>query len=215
MKILVTGFAPFGNDIINPSFEIVKRLPSSVLGVEIIGLEVPTVFTRSSQLVNEIIEEKGITHVLHIGQAGGRAGLTPEKVAINFDHARIPDNDGQQPIGAPIQIDGAAAYFSTLPVHAITSGLRKSKIPADVSYSAGTYVCNHLMYQTLYYGEKNNKDIKSGFIHVPFLPEQVADKPHLPSMSLVEMTSGILSAIETIVHFANKEDEIEIGGKTH
>jgi pyroglutamyl-peptidase I len=147
MKILVTGFDPFGDDVINPAIEAVKRLPDTIDGAEIIKLEIPTVFYKSADVVKKAIEKEQPDYVLNIGQAGGRYELTPERVAINLDDARIADNEGQQPIDKEIKEDGDAAYFSQLPIKAMVDYMKKENIPASVSNTAGTFVCNHIMYK--------------------------------------------------------------------
>lgn len=215
MKVLVTGFDPFGEDVINPAIEAVKRLPDTIENVEIIKLEIPTVFYKSAEVVKETIEKEKPDYVLNIGQAGGRYELTPERVAINLDDARIADNEGQQPIDKPIKEDGEAAYFSQLPIKAMVDYMKKENIPASVSNSAGTFVCNHIMYQTLYLAMTEFPNIKAGFMHIPFLPEQVIERPNTPAMALEDIVKGITAALKAIIDFDGKEDLEVIGGKTH
>lgn len=202
MKIIVTGFDPFGGETINPSIECVKAL-SEIEGVELIRLELPTVFKESAKRLNEVINDVKPDAVLSVGQAGGRAGITMERIAINVDDARIPDNISQQPIDEEIQVEGEAAYFSTLPIKRIVKAIRESGIPAEVSNSAGTFVCNHIMYQALFAATKADKPFKAGFMHIPFIPEQTADKP---SLALEESTKALQIAIETIRDYLNDED---------
>ena len=202
MKIIVTGFDPFGGEKINPSIECVKALPE-IEGVELIRLELPTVFKESAKRLNEVINDVKPDAVLSVGQAGGRAGITMERIAINVDDARIPDNISQQPIDETIQTKGAAAYFSTLPIKRIVKAIREAGISAEVSNSAGTFVCNHIMYQALFAATKADKPFKAGFMHIPFIPEQTADKPSLP---LEESTKDLQIAIETIRDYLNDED---------
>ena len=202
MKIIVTGFDPFGGETINPSIECVKALPE-IEGVELIRLELPTVFKESAKRLNEVINDVKPGAVLSVGQAGGRAGITMERIAINVDDARIPDNISQQPIDKTIQTEGAAAYFSTLPIKRIVKAIRETGISAEVSNSAGTFVCNHIMYQALFAATKADKPFKAGFMHIPFIPEQTADKPSLP---LEESTKALQIAIETIRDYLNDED---------
>lgn len=202
MKIIVTGFDPFGGEKINPSIECVKALPE-VEGVELIRLELPTVFKESAKRLNEVINEVKPDAVLSVGQAGGRPGITMERIAINVDDARIPDNISQQPIDETIQTKGAAAYFSTLPIKRIVKAIREAGIPVEVSNSAGTFVCNHIMYQALFAATKADKPFKAGFMHIPFIPEQTTDKPSLP---LEESTKALQIAIETIRDYLNDED---------
>lgn len=215
MKIIVTGFDPFGGEAINPALETIKSLPKTIAGAEIIIVEVPTVFDKAARVLEEKMAEHEPDAVLCIGQAGGRADLTPERVAINQDDARIPDNEGQQPIDRTIRPDGPAAYFSTLPIKAMVEAIRSVGIPASVSNTAGTFVCNHLMYQALYLTEKRFPNTKAGFLHIPYLPEQVVDKPGLPSMSLETIVKGIEAAISAMVAYADKEDIKTVGGATH
>ena len=202
MKIIVTGFDPFGGETINPSIECVKALPE-IEGVELIRLELPTVFKESAKRLNEVINDVKPDAVLSVGQAGGRPGITMERIAINVDDARIPDNISQQPIDEEIQVEGEAAYFSTLPIKRIVKAIREAGIPAEVSNTAGTFVCNHIMYQALFAATKADKPFKAGFMHIPFIPEQTADKPSLP---LEESTKALQIAIETIRDYLNDED---------
>ena len=202
MKIIVTGFDPFGGEKINPSIECVKALPE-IEGVELIRLELPTVFKESAKRLNEVINDVKPDAVLSVGQAGGRAGITMERIAINVDDARIPDNISQQPIDEEIQVEGEAAFFSTLPIKRIVKAIREAGISAEVSNSAGTFVCNHIMYQALFAATKADKPFKAGFMHIPFIPEQTTDKPSLP---LEESTKAVQIAIETIRDYINDED---------
>ena len=202
MKIIVTGFDPFGGEKINPSIECVKALPE-IEGVELIRLELPTVFKESAKRLNEVINDVKPDAVLSVGQAGGRTGITMERIAINVDDARIPDNISQQPIDETIQTEGEAAYFTTLPIKRIVKAIREAVISAEVSNSAGTFVCNHIMYQSLFAATKAEKPFKAGFMHIPFIPEQTTDKPSLP---LEESTKALQIAIETIRDYINDED---------
>ena len=202
MKIIVTGFDPFGGEKINPSIECVKALPE-IEGVELFRVELPTVFKDSAKRLNEAINEVKPDAVLSVGQAGGRPGITMERIAINVDDARIPDNISQQPIDETIQTEGAAAYFSTLPIKRIVKAIREAGISAEVSNSAGTFVCNHIMYQALFAATKSDKPFKAGFMHIPFIPEQTTNKPSLP---LEESTKALQIAIETIRDYLNDED---------
>lgn len=213
MKLLLTAFSPFGGEKINPSLEAVKLVKDKIFETDIIKLEVPTVFGKSIKIVVEAIEKEKPDYVLCIGQAGGRYGITPERVAINIDDARIPDNEGNQPIDKPIFADGESAYFSNLPVKAMVEEIRKEGLPANLSNSAGTYVCNHLMYGVLYTLSKKFKEVKGGFIHVPFIPEQTVDKPDKPSMSLTDIVRGLEAAIKAAVE--NQTDINVAGGVEH
>jgi pyroglutamyl-peptidase len=199
----------------NPAIEAVKRLPDTISGAEIIKLEIPTVFNKSAEVTREAMTKHDVDYVLNIGQAGGRFDLTPERVAINLDDARIPDNEGNQPIDVEIKADGESAYFSQHPVKAMVTAIKNAGLPASVSNTAGTFVCNHIMYQSLYLTHKEFPKAKAGFMHVPFLPEQVLERPGMPAMSLEDITRGIVAAIEAIVEFDGKEDLKAIGGQTH
>lgn len=215
MKILVTGFDPFGGESVNPANEAIRLLPDTIKGAEIEKLEIPTVFHKSAKVVRQKMVEYQPDVVLNIGQAGGRMGLTPERVAINQDDARIPDNEGNQPIDMPIQQDGQAAYFSKLPIKAMVEAMKEAGIPASVSNTAGTFVCNHIMYQTLYIVDKEFPNVKAGFMHIPYMTEQVIDKPGQPAMSLIDMARGVEAAIEAIVDYQDKADIQTLGGATH
>lgn len=211
MKILLTAFDPFGEDKINPALEAVKLVDTSKINAEVIKLEVPTVFFKSIEKVREKILSEKPDVVLAIGQAGGRSALTPERIAINQDDARIKDNEGKQPIDTPIFEDGENAYFATIPIKKIVEKIRKGNLPAQVSNTAGTFVCNHLMYGILYTLDKNLPDSKGGFIHVPYIPEQVTEKPNEPSMALNDIKRGIELALQAIVE--NDTDIKKTGGQ--
>lgn len=200
MKILVTGFDPFGGEKVNPAYEAVKLLPESIKGAEIISIEVPTVFGRASDEVEKAIEKYGPDIVVCIGQAGGRSCISIERIGINLREASIPDNDGNQPIDEKIKEDGQNAYFATIPIKAMVDNVRKNGIPSHLSYTAGSYVCNDLMYSLLYILEKKYPHIKGGFIHVPYATEQVANKANnIPSMPVQTIAKGLEYAIEAIV----------------
>lgn len=215
MKILVTGFDPFGGEAINPAWEAVSRLPKEIEGAEIVTVQIPTVFGDSAKRLFEAVEEHQPDAVVCVGQAGGRFGITPERVAINVDDARIADNKGQQPLDTVIQADGAPAYFTTLPVKAMVEAVKKAGLPASLSNTAGTFVCNHIMYQNLYYLAKHYPKTQGGFIHVPYVTEQVVDKPGQASMALADIVKGLTACLETIVAYQGKTDAQVVGGETH
>ena len=187
-----------------------KRLPDNIEGAEIIKLEIPTVRKKSLEKIEKAINEHNPDVILSIGQAGGRFDISIERVGINLDDFRIPDNEGNQIIDEPIFPDGENSYFVKLPVKAMVQNIQKNNIPASVSYTAGTFVCNHVLYGVLYLIEKKYKGKKSGFIHIPFLPQQVVDKRNTPSMELNTIVKGLTAAIEAIVK--NNEDIKEVGG---
>ena len=213
MKLLLTAFDPFGGEKINPALEAVKRVQDKIGDLEIVKLEVPTVFYKSIDTVTNAIEKEHPDVVLCIGQAGGRFDITPERVAININDARIPDNEGNQPLSGPIFEDGENAYFSSLPIKAMVAEIRKADIPASVSNSAGTFVCNHVMYGVLYYIHKEFPNVRGGFIHVPFITDQVVTKPNVASMALADITEALEAAVEAIVK--NQKDIHAIGGEIH
>ena len=213
MKILVTGFDPFGGEKINPALETIKRLPDTILGAQIIKLEIPTVVGKSLAKIAEAVEKENPDVVLSIGQAGGRSEITVERVGINIDDCRIPDNEGNQPIDEPVVKGGPAAYFVTVPIKAIVENIKAHNIPASISNTAGTFICNHVCYGVAHLAAQRTaagKPMKSGFIHIPFLPEQVIGKPALtPSMSLETIVSGITHALEAIVKHGS---DIKVSG---
>lgn len=214
MKLLLTAFDPFGGEPINPALEAVKLVADRIGGVEVVKLEVPTVFGKSIRTVAAAIEKEKPDAVLCIGQAGGRYDLTPERVAINLDDARIKDNEGNQPIDVPVFEDGEPAYFTTLPIKAMVAKIREAGVPASISNSAGTFVCNHLMYGTLYTLAKGYPGVRGGFMHVPFVTSQVVNRAaSAPSLGLSDIVKGIEAAIAAIEE--NTADIRTAEGKTH
>lgn len=190
-KLLITGFDPFGGEKINPSWEAVKLLPDRIGEFEITKMQIPTVFGKAAAMVLETAEELHPDVILCIGQAGGRTGITPEVIGINLQEARIPDNEGNQPAAMPVFQDGPAAYFSTLPVRDMVKAISETGIPASLSYSAGAFVCNDVLYTLLH--RLNGTHVRAGFVHVPFLPEQAGDKH--PSLSLEKIVQALEAAI--------------------
>ncbi len=214
MKILLTAFDPFGGEKVNPALESVKLVANKIGDVEVVKLEVPTVFGKSIKTVQAAIEKERPDAVLCIGQAGGRLDMNPERVAINMDDARIKDNEGNQPIDVPIFEDGEPAYFSTLPIKAMVQSMHEAGIPASVSNTAGTFVCNHLMYGVLYTLAKGYPGVRGGFMHIPFIPSQVVNrKPAAPCMSVDMIVTGIEASLKAIAE--NQTDIKAIGGATH
>ena len=213
MKILLTAFEPFGGDTVNPAQEAVALVRDEIAGASIVKVGVPVVFGKSVETVRAAMEAEKPDVVLCIGQAGGRFGLTPERVAINIDDARIPDNEGNQPLDSAIFEDGAPAYFASLPVKAMVAAIREAGIPSSLSYTAGTYVCNHLMYGVLYHIAKSYPEMRGGFMHVPFLHEQIMNRPNTPSLSKEDIVRGIEAAVEAIVK--NGQDASHVMGHTH
>ena len=213
MKILVSGFDPFGGEKINPAIESVKLLPDEIKGAKIIKLEIPTVARKSLKKLEEVIEIEKPDVVINVGQAGGRTDITVERVGINMDDFRIKDNEGNQSIDEKIAEDGPDAYLVTIPIKAMVQKMIKNKIPASVSNTAGTFVCNHVCYGMAHLASTKYPNMRTGFIHIPFLPEQVVDKRNMPSMPLEMIAKGLEYAIEAIVE--NKEDIKVEGGATH
>ena len=200
MNLLITGFAPFGGENINPSYQAVKALPDEIAGASVIKLEIPVSFKGAFPVIKRAMDQYRPQAILNVGQAGGRSKITVERIAINLSDARIPDNDGFKPQDEPVDIHGENAYFSTLPVKKIVKTLNCSGIPADLSYSAGVYVCNAVMYQVLHEVQKYTPKPLAGFIHVPYIPQQLAGKtPDTPSMELSCITDGLYQASEVIV----------------
>jgi pyroglutamyl-peptidase len=191
MKALVTGFEPFGGDRINPSFEAVRRLPSDLGLLDITTRALPVVYGSALSSLREAIAESTPDIVLSVGLAGGRAELSLERVAINVDDARIPDNDGNQPIDRPVIAGGPAGYFATLPIKAAVAALREAGLPAAVSNSAGTFLCNHVFYGLMHEAAKSGGRFRGGFLHVPYLPSQAALIRGAPSMALEQIVEGI------------------------
>ena len=191
-KLLITGFEPFNNEKINPSWEAVSKLPNEIGGYFITKLLIPVVFSEAAEKVINASDEISPDVILCIGQAGGRAAITPEMVAINLRYASIPDNNGNQPKDEPIINGGDGAYFTTLPIRKMVEAINDSKIPAQVSYSAGAYVCNDVFYTLLNHFQKTNVCV--GFIHVPYSTEQGKD----PAMDINDIVKALTIAIENI-----------------
>lgn len=212
--ILLTGFEPFGGEPLNPSWEAVRGLDGQHLGEHhlIRAVRLSCVFDLAlAELEAELTQHQPVL-VLAVGQAGGRCELSLERVAINLDDARIPDNAGAQPIDRPIVADGPAAYFTTLPIKAMVLALREAGLPAAVSYSAGTYVCNHLFYGLMHRIARDGLRCRGGFLHIPYLPEQAARQPTgAPSMSLTQIVQGLTIGLDAAL---NHEQDLAIGGGT-
>ena len=199
-KVLVTGFEPFGNDSVNPAFEVINDLANETIpNVNLITLNLPVVFGKAIDNLASVIEKEQPNLVISLGQAGGRNAINIEKIGNNINHARIADNEGNQPNEEFIDPNGPAAYFTTLDISETAKSIKDAEIPVQVSYSASTYVCNNLIYGTMHYlhSQKKQEKIKYGFIHVPYLPSQVAAKPKpLPSMSLEMIKKAVKIAIK-------------------
>lgn len=197
MKILLTAFDPFGGETVNPALKAVS-LVKAPEGVELVKLEVPTVFGKSVDAVADTMDRERPDAVVCVGQAGGRSAVTPERVAINLMDAGIADNEGNIPVDLPVVPGGENALFSTLPVKAIVAAIQAAGIPAQLSCSAGTFVCNQLLYGVLNLCKEKFPGTLAGFIHVPFLPEQTADRPQMPSLPLSSIVTALEAALSCI-----------------
>ena len=211
--VLITGFEPFGGESVNPSWEVVSGLDNVIIGgCRVVARQLPCVFGESLAVLNGAIDALSPSLVLAVGQAGGRTDITVERVAINVDDARIADNQGQQPVDVPVVADGPAAWFSTLPIKAMVMAMRNAGIPASVSQTAGTFVCNHVMYGLLH-KLRDAPAVKGGFIHIPYLPQQAAQHPGVPSMAAETVRRALEVAIATALQV---ESDIAVtGGATH
>jgi pyroglutamyl-peptidase len=211
--VLLSGFEPFNGAAINPSWEAARALDGwSGPGFTVVARQLPCVFGAAFDALRGAVAQVGPDIVIAVGQAGGRSEISLERVAINIDDATIRDNAGGQPVDTPIVADGPAAYFSTLPVKAIVRALRLRGFPAGVSQTAGTFVCNHVFYGLMHHTA--GQPVRAGFIHVPFLPEQAADRPERPpSMALRDIVDALRIAVEVAV--VTEVDTAEAGGATH
>ena len=211
MNVLVTGFDPFGGEAVNPALEAIKKLDGKmVAGARVVTRELPTVRWKAIEGLKTAIHEVQPALIIAIGQAGGRMDITPERVAINVDDFRIADNEGNQVVDERIATDGPAAYWSTLPIKKIVADLRAEGIPASVSNSAGTFICNHLFYGLMHELAAEGNVRRGGFIHIPYLPEQAAKLTGQPSMALETIVRGLTAAIAASLTTA--EDERHSGG---
>ena len=190
-KLLITGFDPFGGQNINPSWEAVKRLPEEIGEYTVWKLQIPTVFDLAAQTVLEKAKEVCPDVIISVGQAGSRGAVTPERVGINIRDARIPDNQGNQPEDVPVVSDGPAAWFSTLPVKAMVENIKAAGLPGAVSNTAGTFVCNDVLYTLLHHYQGTG--VRCGFIHVPWLPEQ--GSPNMPLEDIVAALTACIRAL--------------------
>jgi pyroglutamyl-peptidase len=202
LRVLLTGFEPFDQATRNPSADAIRLVAArGVPGIALSGLVLPTSFAGADAALTRALLEAAPAFdvVLSVGLAGGRAGLTVERVAINLDDARIPDNDGAQPVDARVEETGPAAYFATLPVKAMVAAIRAAGIEAAVSYSAGTFVCNHLLYRALHLAATRYPGLRCGFVHVPWLPEQVPGRvPEQVPEQVAKQAAGGVASLEAV-----------------
>jgi pyroglutamyl-peptidase len=215
LRVLLTGFDPFEGEVLNPSWEAVRSLDGWKVGrATVHARQVPCVLGEAIDALAHAMDELQPQLVLCIGQAGGRAEFTPERIAINVDDFRVPDNAGHQPIDVPVVRGGPDAYFSTLPVKAIVRELRAAGVPASVSNSAGTFVCNHIFYGLMHrIATHPLPGVRGGFIHIPYLPEQAARFAGAPSMSLETLVKALRISVSTAL--AVTHDIAETGGQLH
>jgi pyroglutamyl-peptidase len=213
--VLLTGFDPFDREPVNPSWEAVRALDGWQCGDALVhARQVPCVFGRAIETLAHAMDELQPQLVLCIGLAGGRSEITPERVAINIDDGRIADNAGRQPIDVPVVPGAPAAYFSTLPIKAMARDLRAGGVPASVSNTAGTFVCNHIFFGLMHrIATRPLPGQRGGFIHIPYLPEQAARFPGAPSMALDTLVAGLRIAVATALSV--REDIAETAGKLH
>ena len=190
-NLLITGFDPFGGETVNPAWEAVKLLPDIIGDYQLTKLEIPTVFGRAAETVLEKAEEVRPQVILCIGQAGGRAAVTPERVATTLRDAKITDNDGNQPVDEPCVPGGPTAYFATVPVKAMVKAMADAGLSAAVSYTAGTFVCNDTLYTLLH--RFDGTDVRCGFIHVPYLPQQGT-----PNLELERTVAALEAAVQAL-----------------
>ena len=209
MKALVTGFEPFGGDSVNPSFEALAALPAHIGELAIETEVLPCRFGVAISMLEAAISARAPDIVLSVGLAGGRSELSLERVAINVDDARIADNAGHQPVDRPIVPGGPTAYFATLPIKAAVAAMRDAGLPAAVSNTAGTFVCNHVFYGLMHLTATRFAGIRSGFLHVPYLPRQAALLPGTPSMALADIVHGVEIILSVAV--ARRDDIAEAG----
>jgi pyroglutamyl-peptidase len=202
LKVLVTAFDPYGGQSINAAAEAVRLLPERVADADLVKVEIPTVFSKSLDVLYAAMDREQPEIILGVGQAGRRTGISVERVAINVDDARIEDNEGNQPEDEPILKDGPVAYFSGLPIKEIVSEITAHGLPASVSNTAGTFVCNHLMYGLLHRIETRNLQMQGGFVHVPYTHGQALDKVGTASMAVGDIAKGLELAIQAAVRRA-------------
>ena len=210
-RILVTGFEPFAGAAVNASQAAVRLLPACIAGAAVLCETLPTAFDQALKRLAVLIAREAPTHVLCVGEAGGRSALSVERVAINVNDARIADNAGRQPIDTPVVIGGPAAYFATLPIKAMVAAMHAAGLPAAISNSAGTYVCNHVFYGLLHLAATRHAGLRAGFIHVPCLPAQAADTRDMPSMAESEIARGLEAAIHAAL---TVEHDLAVTGGT-
>lgn len=199
MRLLLTGFEPFAGDTRNPSAEVLGPLSVACpRGFTVATALLPVAFDQLDAALDAAIAQSNPDIVLSLGLAGGRPDISVERIAINLDDARIPDNDGAQPLDRPVAADGPAAYFATVPVKAMLAAIREAGAPASLSHSAGTFACNHVFYRAAHVAATTRPAMRAGFIHLPYLPPQAALHQGAPSMALETMVLGLRAAIAAL-----------------
>ncbi len=200
MVILLTGFEAFDGETMNPSWEAARGFEGQVFGAaRVITRQLPTAFGQASAELRQLIELHDPSICLCFGQAGGRSIISLEKVAINWAHARIPDNLGRQPIDQPLIPDAPAAYFAPIALHRLEQALSLAGIACEISLSAGSFVCNDLYYQLCHLQATQKPGMQGCFVHIPFAPEQVQDQPHTPSLPIAQVQRAIVVMLETLL----------------
>jgi len=210
--ILLTGFEPFAGESVNPSWEAARRLDGwTCRGHRVAARRMPCVFGAALAALEAAVAETDPAVILSVGQAQSRADVSIERIAVNLDDARIPDNAGNQPLDAPVIAGGPAAYFASLPVKAMVAAVRAAGLPASLSQTAGSFVCNHLFYGACHLRGTRRPDLRVAFIHIPLSPDQAARHPGSPSMSLDSVVAALRIALETGV--TTREDARIAGGR--
>ena len=213
MRILITGFEPFGGQSINPSWEVARALDGlQGLPAQVRAVQLPCVFAQTARVLTRALDDFRPDVVLALGQAEGRSDISVERVAINVMDARIADNAGAQPIDQPVVAGGPAAYFSTLPIKHLVARMRAAGFPASVSQTAGTFVCNQVFYALQH--ALAGRGVRSGFVHVPLLPEQAAHwpGPPLPSMPLGTQVAALTCTLRCLCDGSAPDGDAQVTG---
>ena len=211
MRVLITGFEPFGGETVNPSWEVARALDGErIAGAQVAALQLPCRFGEAGHVLAQALAADALAAVIALGQAARRSDLSVERVAINVDDAPIPDNGGDRPVDRPIVAGAPAGYFSSLPIKRIVAAVRAAGVPASVSQTAGTFVCNHLFFTLAHLIATRHPRVRGGFIHLPMLPEQAAAWEGMPSLALETMIIGVRAAVAATV--AGEGDEARGGG---
>jgi len=198
-KILITAFEPFGGESINPALEAVMSLPNEIDGFTIAKAQLPVVYRKSIDVLYKALKLEKPFAVICVGQAGGQPDIRIERVAINIYDTMSPDSDGVILVDTPIFEDAPAAYFTTIPIKTTIDSLKEAGIPASISNSAGTYVCNHVMYAALHYAAQHQPEMKAGFVHIPYLPSQAVGKSNAPSMPSEIVVDALMIVIKALL----------------